>query len=140
MKAVIQSTNEQPLNVDSSFLLAQTFELLGLKNEGNDPLMREKFVLNETALFAVSSMHGIVLHQYLDEIGKENPDEAKVRELKENLAQIDAEQDLIYSGDEATKLLVISKYGSKIKEAIQAQAQAQNPDIQPQMDSLSHGR
>jgi hypothetical protein len=119
MKTEISLTNEQPYNADASLLFGQTVE--PLEDEADFILNMDDFRLNEAALFAVSSINGLVFNQYIDELAKPNPDVLKVRELKAELKQIDAEQDSIYSGDRATKLLVISKYAPRIRAAIQAQ-------------------
>jgi hypothetical protein len=119
MKTEFNSTNEQPNNVDASLLFGQTIE--PSEDEADFILGMNDFRLNEAALFAVSSISGLIFNQYLDELAKPNPDVLKVRKLKAELKQIDAEQDSIYSGDRTTKVLVISKYAPRIRAAIQAQ-------------------
>jgi len=85
------------------------------------------FSLNEAALFAVSSMRGIVFNQYIDEISKPSPNHSKIREMKEQLEHIATERDLVYSDDQAIKRLVISKYAPKIRAALEAQKDLLSP-------------
>jgi hypothetical protein len=118
MKPEINSTNGQPF-VDGSLLAGETFEHLA--NQTDDTSDMTDFELSETALFVVSFMHGIVFRQRLDEQGKPNPDLRKLHDLEAEIKQIRAEQDLVYSGDKATKRLVISNYAPRVREAIQAQ-------------------
>jgi len=119
MKSEISSTNEQPYNVDTSVLFGPTIEHLA--DEAEFILGMDDFRLNEAAIFAVSSINGLVFNQYLDELARPNPDALKIRQLEAELKQIEAEQDYIYSGDRATKLEVITKYAPRIRAAIQAQ-------------------
>ena len=127
MKTEIASTNEQLYDVDSAFLFDKTIERP--EDEADFILNMNDFRLNEAALFAVSSIRGIVFNQYVDEITKPSPDHAKIREMKEQLEHIAKERNLVYSGDQAIKRLVISKYAPKIRAALEAQK-----------DLLSHGR
>jgi len=119
MKSEINSTNEQPYNVDASLLFGQTIDPLA--DDAEFILSMDDFRLNEAALFAVSSINGLVFNQYLDELARPNPDVIKIRQLEAELKQIEAEQNYIYSGDRTTKLGVISKYAPRIREAIKAQ-------------------
>jgi len=119
MNTETNSTNEQSCNVDASLLLGQTIE--SLEDEAAFILSMDDFRLNESALFAISAIHGFVFNQYIDELAQPNPDPLKVSELKAELKQISAEQNSIYSSDRATKRLLISKYAPRIRAAIQAQ-------------------
>ena len=113
MKTEFPPTNEQPYNIDGAFLFDKTIES---SEDLNDFILSmDDFRLSEAAMAMVSAMRGKVYHQYQDEVDKSNPDAAKVRALKAELTQIAAERELIYSGDQDAKRLVISKYAPIIK-------------------------
>ena len=135
MKAEIQSTNEQALNVEGALLFDKTAEKL----ENLEDFVRgmDNFRLSEAAIATVSAMRGKVYHQHQDEVGKSNPDEAKIRELKAQLAQLATERDLVYSGDQDTKRLVISKYAPTLQAAIQAKKELLDQEAALEQ---SHGR
>lgn len=81
-----------------------------------DPLCFEKFALDENAINTIATILGFTSTDLMNEENKENPDTAKIEELKKSLDVMYDERQEIYFGNDEVKHSVIKRYAPIIRE------------------------
>ncbi|MDR3279424.1 MAG: hypothetical protein LBT23_02830 [Synergistaceae bacterium] len=78
----------------------------------------EKFAIDEDAINTIATIMGFMSTDIFHEEKKENPDAAKIGEMRRALRVMSRERQDIYSGNDEVKRSVIERYTPIIRERL----------------------